>query len=128
VLPAFREAVRGLTQAVFHDAPSSPPPPPAAAAGAFTEAGHMETPLEEQSPKVRLLCVLCFFILFHSANKAAARALRRLFLEAFEGLALSHLVKQRWMTAALSPPFARLVTMFNGLQVGSNVLLSPFLR
>jgi hypothetical protein len=58
----------------------------------------MQTPLEEQSPK------------------AAARAIRRLYLVPFCALSLSHLVKQRWMTAAASPPFAELVTMFNGLQ------------
>ncbi len=58
----------------------------------------MEQPLEEMNPK------------------AAASAIRRMFLKPFAALSLSHLIKQRWMTPALSPPFAHLVMLFNGLQ------------
>ncbi len=90
----MRESVRGLASTLFAESDDV-----LSRASGFDERGaSMETPLEEQSPK------------------AAARALRRLFLSSYCNLSLSHMVKQRWMTAALSPPFADLVTMFNGLQ------------
>ena len=60
--------------------------------------GSMEQPLLETSPK------------------AVAKVIQRLLLTPFGLLSVSHLIKQRWMTPALSPPFAHLVSLFNGLQ------------
>jgi hypothetical protein len=75
-----------------------PPDDPARAPPLTVDQGSMEQPLVETSPKM------------------VAKVIMRLLLTPFQLLSVSHLIKQRWMTPALSPPFAHLVSLFNGLQ------------
>jgi hypothetical protein len=53
-------------------------------------------------------------VLEHSPELVAS-ALQRFFLGPFSALSWCHLVRQRWLDAAASPPFAQLVSCFNGL-------------
>ena len=54
--------------------------------------------------------------LLQMSPENVAKALRRFFLQPFTALSWKHIIKQRWMEASQSPPFADLVSSFNGLQ------------